>query len=185
MSIITLGTIDKKLLWPLIYSISCIAYNIYLIYSEYNTVTLYIDSFGGSIGQIMTIFVNCAFKYRGIAKYKKSIKRQYFKDFVFLVLIDVFYMISDLFSIIYGEEGENSNSSRELYINDAIKIIFLTIVTIFILKYKYYKHHIISITAIVFLSIIIDILLENFTHTSTFVVLDSIIFILADSLIYS
>ena len=133
----------------------------------------------------MTIFVNCAFKYRGIAKYKKSIKRQYFKDFLFLVLIDIFYMVRDLFSIIYGEENESSNSARQLYVNDAIKIFFLTIVTIFILKYKYYKHHIISIAAIVILSIIIDIILENFTHTSTFVVLDSILYILADSLIYS
>ena len=53
------------------------------------------------------------------------------------------------------------------------------------MKYKYYNHHIISIALIVILAIIIDITLENFTHTNVNTVINSIFYVLADSLIYS
>ena len=53
------------------------------------------------------------------------------------------------------------------------------------MKYKYYIHHIISIALFVILVIFIDIILENFTHTNTITVINSIIYVLSDSLIYS
>ena len=53
------------------------------------------------------------------------------------------------------------------------------------MKYKYYNHHIISIALIVILAIIIDITLENFTHTNVNTVINSIFYVLSDSLIYS
>ena len=91
-------------------------------------------------------------------------------------------MTSNLFSLYY--EGDEENS-RELFINDAIEIVFITLITYFILKYKYYIHHIISISIFVILTIITDCVLENFTHTNTAITINSILYVLADSIIYS
>ena len=63
MAIISLGTIDKKLLIPLAYIIINIFTNIYWLNQEYNIITLFIEGFGYSIGQIITIFLRSAFKY--------------------------------------------------------------------------------------------------------------------------
>ena len=94
-------------------------------------------------------------------------------------------MLSNLLPYFAFGDEEEEDSSRELFINDAIEIIFLTLITYFFLKYKYYNHHFISIALIVILAIIIDITLENFTHTNVNTVINSIFYVLADSLIYS
>ena len=94
-------------------------------------------------------------------------------------------MLSNLLPYFAFGDEEEEDSSRELFINDAIEIIFLTLITYFFLKYKYYNHHFISIALIVILAIIIDITLENFTHTNANTVINSIFYVLADSLIYS
>ena len=71
-----------------------------------------------------------------------------------------------------------------MYVNDSIEIIVLSIITYFFLKYKYYLHHVISIVAIVIFAIVIDIILDNYPHTSTFIWLNSILFVTADSFIF-
>ena len=87
------------------------------------------------------------------------------------------------FYIADDDEGR-IDSIKDLYINDGIELIFITFVTYIFLKYKYYIHHYISITIFILLCVLIDILLENFTHTNTSIVLLSIIYVLADSLLY-
>ena len=54
-----------------------------------------------------------------------------------------------------------------------------------ILKYKYYIHHVLSIIIIIILSLIIDLVLENYTHSNTFSLIGSIGFIIADGLQYT
>ena len=54
-----------------------------------------------------------------------------------------------------------------------------------ILKYKYYIHHVLSIIIIIILSLIIDLVLENYTHSNTFSLIGSIGFIIADGLLYT
>ena len=73
----------------------------------------------------------------------------------------------------------------EDYLNDAIELIIISLATYFILKYKYYKHHIISIVIIVIVCIFTDIFLKNFTDTDGYKVISSITLILADSFLYS
>ena len=72
-----------------------------------------------------------------------------------------------------------------MYTNDAIQIIFLTLITYFFLKYKYYIHHFISIAIFVILSVIIDVILGNFIGIHWGTILSSIVYIFADSFIYS
>ena len=184
--IFSLGKIDKKLLFPLIYIILYICLNIFYNYTEYSVVTLFLEGFGFSIGQMLTIFVGCAFKYNRIRTKKKNEPiLEFIKNYSFLFIIDAVYMLSNLLPYFAFGDEEEEDSSRELFINDAIEIIFLTLITYFFLKYKYYNHHFISIALIVILAIIIDITLENFTHTNANTVINSIFYVLADSLIYS
>ena len=184
--IFSLGKIDKKLLFPLIYIILYICLNIFYNYTEYSVVTLFLEGFGFSIGQMLTIFVGCAFKYNRIRTKKKNEPiLEFIKNYFFLFVIDAVYMLSNLLPYFAFGDEEEEDSSRELFINDAIEIIFLTLITYFFLKYKYYNHHFISIALIVILAIIIDITLENFTHTNANTVINSIFYVLADSLIYS
>jgi hypothetical protein len=174
------------LLLPLIYIILYICINTFYNYTEYNEVTLFLEGFGFSTGQILTIFVGCIFKYKSNrTKKKKEPIKKFIKNYSILFLIDAVYMLSNLLPWFAGGGDEEEDSSRELFINDAIEIIFLTLITYFFLKYKYYIHHIISIALFVILAIIIDIILENFTHTNTITVINSIIYVLSDSLIYS
>ena len=181
MAIIILGKIDKKLLYPVIYIIIYALIHIYRLYNESNIVIISIENTGAALGQISTIFINCYFK--PIFKRKYIIKKKYFKYYFFLVLINILYGLSNSFGTILGEDEDNNNIYR-LYINDAIEIIALTIITYFFLKYKYYLHHIISIVAIVILAVIIDIILDNYPHTSTFIWLNSLLHVTADSFLF-
>ena len=182
MAIISIGIINKKLLWPLIYIIIYAGFNIYRIYNKEDIVTLAIESLGASIGQILTIFISSAVK--SSFKREKKNTQNCFKDFFILVLIDILYLISDLFGTFFGKDDDGANYTNKFYFNESIEIIFLSILTYFILKYKYYKHHIMSIIAIVIFSTSIDIVLENFSHTTIILIINSILHVLADSLLF-
>ena len=88
MAIISIGLINKKLLYPLIYLVTYALLYIYWSYNESNLATLGIESFGASIGQILTVFVNIKFKYK--FKRDDTIKHKYFKDFSIQFLINIF-----------------------------------------------------------------------------------------------
>ena len=92
--IISLGVINKKMLFPLIYIIIHFAINIYDLYVEYNEVSLFIMGFCFSLGEILTFFVAQIYKYRRIGiKKKKTPMKQYIVDYSFLFLINLCYQI--------------------------------------------------------------------------------------------
>ena len=180
----SVGLLNKKLLLPLMYIILYTFIFIFWHYYDYNDATFFIENFGTSIGQILSYFLSLLFRYRKSSRKKKKVhNKKYIKNYLILLLIDILYIISNLLSN-FLKSNEEKDSSRKLYINDAIEIIFLTIVTYFILKYKYYIHHIISIILIALFAIIIDILLNNFSNANTLTIINSIFYISMDSIIY-
>jgi len=70
MAIISLGKIDRKLLYPVIYIIIYALIHIYRLYNESNIVIICIENIGAALGQISTIFINCAFNQN----FKRKIK---------------------------------------------------------------------------------------------------------------
>ena len=91
--IFSLGFFDKKLFLPLIYMIIYIVVQIFWNYTVYNEVVFFLENFGFSIGQILTCVIGCAFKYKGITKKKTyQQKKNYFRDYSVLFLIDAFYL---------------------------------------------------------------------------------------------
>ena len=192
--IISLGDINKKLLIPLIYIIIYIIINFYSCSNESNEVTLFLQGLGFSIGQILSYPVGNIINYRSINEKKnKNTLIQYIKNYFILFLIDCFYMINNLIPFYFvgentneGEKMDEENHSVEdLFINDALEIIFLTLSTYLGLKYKYYIHHVISIIIFVILCITIDLILENFKYIDTITLINSITIVLVNSIIYS
>ena len=59
--------------------------------------------------------------------------------------------------VISNNNGSNKIKYKDLFINNSLEIIFITLISHFFLKYKYYIHHIISLIASVILSVIIDL----------------------------
>ena len=168
--IISLGVINKKLFIPLIYIIIYFFVHFINQNAEYNEVYLYLDGFGYSLGELSSFFVAQFLKYRriGSKKRKKTLVKQYFKDFSNLLLILSFYMIMKLipfYVILYyfvsDEENDEKDKYKNLFLNDSLEVVCVTIVVI--------------------ISIIIDLILGNFNHLITSLVISSIFYVIGDS----
>ena len=144
----------------------------------------------------MTFILN-AYLYKGLYKNNKNQKKRKndddnnnhnhsIKDYMLILLFDAFFDLSALLSTLTESASEDEETSRDLFINDAIEIIFLSIITYYILKYKYYIHHFISIALIVVCGIAIDLLIDNYSNIDIIkIVINSFFYILADVSLYS
>ena len=161
--------------------------NFFWIYQNNNEVTRYLEGFGGPLGQIYIYTIGSLFKYRriknnNIHKIEKSNKK-HFKDFSILFVIDLLNFLADIYHSYFSDIG--NDSYNELYLKDSVEIIFITLATFFILKYKYYIHHYISITVFVILSIVIDIILDNYRTINKATIIISIIYVIVESFYYT
>ena len=110
----------------------------------------------------------------------------YFKDYSILFAISVLYMILRLlpFYILKTDE-EEKDKYKDLFLNESLEIIEVTLVSYFFLNNKYYIHHIISLIMLVIISVIIDLILGNYKHIVASLVITSILYIIADSFLYA
>ena len=184
---ITLGVVNKKMLFLLVNIGLIIFINIYNSSFKYNEVSLFLVGLGFSLGECLTFIVNQLFKYKRISIKKKKVSlKQYLKDYSILFVINTFFMIHRLLPFYFlKSNAENKNQHRDLFINDSLDIIFITLVTHFFLKYTYYIHHIISLIFIVIISIIIDLVLQNFIYANSTLVIISIVYIVSSSFLYA
>ena len=181
--IISLEKINKKYFLILIYVIVYVLYNIYISDDISKEIYYYLDGFGYSIGEISSFFITSKIKYHRITnKSKDKSKNKIIKGYLILLIIDTLYLIRENIGVYLINDQNNIFS---LFINEAIEILLLTIVTYFLLKYKYYIHHFISIIILVLLCISIDLILDNFSKVSYFVLVESILYVFMDSLIFS
>ena len=130
-------------------------------------------------------FISAKYKYRKAHK-KRNSKKKKFLDYFILFLTAAFYNINNYIQVYFGEiyKGEES-SALDLYVNDSLQIIFLTIITYFFLKYKYYIHHIISIIIFVVLSIIIDLILGYYYNKNIYTFISSLVSVFVNSFNFS
>ena len=184
---ISLGVVNKKMLFLLVNIGLIIFINIYNSSFKYNEVSLFLVGLGFSLGECLSFIVNQLFKYKRISIKKKKVSlKQYLKDYSILFVINTFFMIHRLLPFYFlKSNAENKNQHRDLFINDSLDIIFITLVTHFFLKYTYYIHHIISLIFIVIISIIIDLVLQNFIYANSTLVIISIVYIVSSSFLYA
>ena len=190
--IFSIGTIDKKLIYP----ISCIIVNtliqIYYVIRADNDgiVPWYLEGLGNSTGEIMSFFLGKAFNYNKISnKKQKGNIKHYIIDVSVIFVINAIYrfvglMAYDMFKL-KNEYDPQGDKSANLYLNDAIDIILLTLITHFLLKYKYYIHHFICIFFLVILCAVVDVIHHEFDHFGLIPMIISFSHIIAKVLYYS
>ena len=98
--IFRLGTINKKLLLPLIYIIIYICINIFWNYTEYNEFTFYLESIGFSIGQIITYSLGRAWKYHNATRNSNLKKKKLFQKLLYTIFDRLFLYGKQSFFII-------------------------------------------------------------------------------------
>ena len=190
--IFSIGTINKKMLYPLSCAIVFALIQIYYYIRKDNDsiVPWYLEGFGNSTGQIMSFFYGKIFNYNRISnkKDKRHIKH-YFIDVTVIFLINttirfVGFMAYDMFKL-KDEYDPQGDRSTNLYLNDAIDIVLLTLITHFLLKYKYYIHHYISIFFLVILCSIVDFIHHEFDHFGVIPMIIAVSHIIAKVLYFS
>lgn len=157
--IISFGLIDKTILILLIYLISEIINNIitgFIPDDAYNSIIFTIEN---AFGGILSAFLLSRYSKNKRTKTKKTNKK--FLHIFFLFLLDCLYHgLGFVYSNILNYYSlSNWDVLNSIYTSE---IIFTTLITIFLLKYNYYIHHIISIVAFCILGVIIDFLLNNY-----------------------
>ena len=184
--IISIGLINKYIYLPIIYMIVYMGMNFFWTYQVNNAVSGHLESFGSSLGLIYIYVIGSLFKYRRINNNNKIEKfnKKYFKDFSIFFAITLLYFVTEMFHSYYTDIGTDL-SFKELYLKESVEIIFISLVTFFILKYKYYIHHFISIAVFVILSIAIDLILKNYQTANKATVIISILYVLVESIHYS
>ena len=144
--IFSLGIIDKKLCLPFLVALNQIINKIIeYLYSKYKIQTnMIIDTFSASIGAMLILFIPLIFKYKTQTSLKDAIFNKKNMKYQF-ILWGINVLLLGLFSSCSLIAIKKNPHENMIYTVEAIQMIFLTVVTIFFLKYKYYIHHIISL----------------------------------------
>ena len=185
--IFSLGKINIKLILPLINIIASIIINVVKNQIDNNRDAIFfLYNISYTLGQITTIFINFAFQYRKVYKKKKKKEqmKNTIKNYSIMIIINTLYFIIQGFTLFYLL-GKLKQPTIYYYINDCLEIIFLTVITHFILKYKYYIHHTISIIIIVIFGLIIDIFFGGLIEANIITLICAVFLVLIDSLLYS
>ena len=113
--------------------------------------------------------------------------------FFILFFIFAVYVILNIFVSIQGNLYRQNNKNIQNPHNsgfsclESLEMIFICLVSIFLLKYKYFRHHIISIIIFILLCISIDLILDNFPYIydrGVLFIVISIILVILDAIDY-
>jgi len=159
---IIIGIVGKKLYLTIILAI------ILILYSELKNIipkgndVLLINVLGGSIFNMISVLIPCIFKFKGKSKTSKiKCTKSIFKDYFLLFLIILLYL-GMVFSISFFNI-ENGNINY-LWTVLSLKTISFCILSIIILKTKYYIHNIISLILFCIFTIINDFIFGYFNN---------------------
>ena len=165
---IVLGIIEKKIFLTLLLALVFISYDILKSFIPEGNNILLINQIGGSFAQMLSILFPYIFKYKGkFSSSKKKCTKSNLKHYSILCLLSTL-----LFGLIILYR--NLNITIEISISElctiiCFKMIFYIILSIIILKSKYYIHNTISLILFCIFTIIIDYIfgyLSNLNYTS-------------------
>ena len=163
---IILGELSKKHLLPLFLALSFLIYLMIIRFypdkGENHTLDLYCNA----VGFFGIIVIPYIFKFTqndipNIPKEGEIQKNKYLHYFILIVVFILYTAAREIPGFLY--QGQLSDSDDPFaYIG--LEMICLTVVSVFLLKYKYYKHHILSIIGFVICGNACDLLLEYYPH---------------------
>ena len=161
---IRIGQVNRKfVILILIYSVTMIFTTLNFLFSTRDTNQI-IDLFETSLGEIFGgILMPYIVKNKTTIKSKKKTsKKQSVKDYFLLFIILLIFAGAQLLVIISA-----NNNTLQLSILGFLQgweIILFLILTYFFLKYKYYIHHIISLSIFCISCVLLDIILGHFSN---------------------
>ena len=174
-SIIKFGKISKKILLPIFLAILEVTFIIINRYFKEEHRNVIFQMYTFSIGQMLIKVLPCILKI-ALNDIKKSklagqINQNKWKHYSLLSLLyignsAIVTVVEYFFSKWVGTKNEynegNIIKSRDFIIM-SIEMIIMIFVSIWLLKYKYYKHHIISVIIYMIFGILSEILIGEYT----------------------
>ena len=163
---IILGELSKKHLLPLFLALSYLTYLLINRFYPIKVKNNIIDLYSNSLGFAGIIIIPYIFKFTqndipNIPKEGEIQKNKYLHYFILIVVFILYTAAREIPGFLY--QGQLSDSDDPFaYIG--LEMICLTVVSVFLLKYKYYKHHILSIIGFVICGNACDLLLEYYPH---------------------
>lgn len=163
---IILGELSKKHLLPLFLALSYLTYLLINRFYPIKVKNNIIDLYSNSLGFAGIIIIPYIFKFTqndipNIPKEGEIQKNKYLHYFILIVIFILYTAAREIPGFLY--QGQLSDSDDPFaYIG--LEMICLTVVSVFLLKYKYYKHHILSIIGFVICGNACDLLLEYYPH---------------------
>ena len=163
---IILGELSKKHLLPLFLALSYLTYLLINRFYPIKVKNNIIDLYSNSLGFAGIIIIPYIFKFTqndipNIPKEGEIQKNKYLHYFILIVVFILYTAAREIPGFLYP--GQLSDSDDPFaYIG--LEMICLTVVSVFLLKYKYYKHHILSIIGFVICGNACDLLLEYYPH---------------------
>lgn len=172
--IIIIGDLSKKTLLPFLSALANIALNMIIYYFPGDRQNIVLDLYSSSFGMLSVTFIPYIFKFADIDKSNAQFrKKKKCRNYTLLVLAYAFYSITqEIPSRMKASLSESQNIINYLaqgpFLYIGVEMILLTIVSIFLLKYKYYNHHFISMAAFIIFGTISDIILNYYPHMAKY-----------------
>ena len=170
---IILGELNLKLLLPFFLAIIQIIFNIFNRYFPGDRENTVLDFFSTSLGVISVVLIPHIFKFTNMEIKNDNVKNIHKKKCIhYSILIVIFLIFSIMKAIAKGMKVDLTKETHKVsnpftegpYIYIGIEMILLTIVSIFLLEYKYYIHHSIAIVAFIILGAICDGILGYYSE---------------------
>ena len=169
-----LGIINNKLIVPFSLLILSIIHAFYINYILKNKPNVIITEISASIGHISIIiipYIKCISFHKDKSKKFYEIKKNYIRDYSILLsthLINLFLLFACSQLKPQSIKEKNilflSSDIHKLYCIGSIEVIFIIIVSFFLLKYHYFIHHYLSLFLFIITSVVIDFMLDNFHY---------------------
>ena len=188
-----LGSIDKKLLMPVIAFFLIMIMNIIDYYwkiSEFYVILeLYSRSISYTVAIIIPIIEKCRNKKIGEKKEKSRCSKKIFIELFLLYLSYAIYF--GVYIYVTSLRSKDSEKTKDyklshykgLCFEEALEIIFIIIVSTFLLKLKLYTHHYIGLIIFVIFSLSIDILFDiSFFEPGLFFIFFYCVYLIVDSI---
>ena len=176
-SIIRFGQINKKILLPIFLAILQMVFIIVNRYFKEEHNNLVFQMYAVSFGQMLIKFLPCILKISvnntGENEFIGEIKQNKCKHYSLLCLLFIGNTaISAVAGFLYSkwasdkhlEYNESNLFPQKDFIIMSIEMIIMIFISIWLLKYKYYKHHIISVIIYMIFGVLSEGLIGSYTY---------------------
>ena len=166
-----LGDINKKLLLPFLLAISQIFYNVHNSKFPEKEPNQILETYSLSISKFFILIVPRIFKLDATVEKSFFLRRKkvlnYFLLF-FIYLLNIGLIAgAALFNKEFdaGKQDAKNPSTVGEFLKQGIEMVFLALISIFLLKYKYFIHNYIAIGAFILFGLINDIILDLYSKS--------------------